>query len=388
MKIAVIVSRVPFPLEKGDKLRAYHQIKELSQRHEIYLFALNDGKLHHDARKELEPFCREMHIYTLPWWSRILHALLFFIQGKPLQCGYFYRNSVRREMERQFRRIGIDRIYCQLIRTAEYARRLPYRKTLDYQDVFSKGIDRMIPKTVWWKRGILRAEYRRVSRYEREIFNRFDHCTIITQVDRSLIRHPRSQEITVVPNGVDTSYYTARTQPKEYDLIFTGNMGYMPNIDAAEYIANEILPAIRAKYPDIRIALCGANPSPRVLALKSKHVTVTGWVDDMREYYAKSRIFIAPMHLGTGLQNKLLEAMSMRIPCITSPLAATPLHAEENRDLLVCNSTLGYADAIGNLMNDPECYDRIAGNGQAFVKANYNWEHTTRILESLLTESE
>ncbi|MBR4492132.1 MAG: glycosyltransferase, partial [Bacteroidales bacterium] len=132
--------------------------------------------------------------------------------------------------------------------------------------------------------------------------------------------------------------------------------------------------------------LCGANPSPRVLALENKQVTVTGWVDDMREYYAKSRIFIAPMRLGTGLQNKLLEAMSMGIPCITSPLAATPLNAQANQEILVCNSTLGYIDAIDNLLKDAEHYARIARNGQTFVQANYNWEHTSRILEELITE--
>ena len=287
-------------------------------------------------------------------------------------------------MERQCRSIGVDRVYCQLIRTAEYAKHLPYPKTLDYQDVFSKGIDRMIPKAQWWKRWILRAEYRRVSRYEHDVFSSFDHCTIITQVDRSLIKHPRSREIVVVPNGVDTDYYSHIPKSKRFDLIFTGNMGYPPNIDAAEYIVKELFPAIREKYPDIRIALCGANPSARVLALENKQITVTGWVDDMREYYAQSRIFIAPMRLGTGLQNKLLEAMAMRIPCITSPLAATPLKAEANRELLVCNSTLGYADAIDNLMKNPDYYRQIAENGCNFVQTNYNWEHTTRILEELI----
>ena len=171
-------------------------------------------------------------------------------------------------------------------------------------------------------------------------------------------------------------------------FIFTGNMGYIPNIDAAEYIVHEIYPFIRQKYPDIRIALCGATPSPRVLALENKQITVTGWVDDMRDFYARSRIFIAPMRLGTGLQNKLLEAMSMRIPCITSPLAATPLNAKANHDILVCNSTLGYVDAIDNLLKDAEHYEQIAGNGQTFVQANYNWERTSRILEELITESE
>ncbi|MBR6920000.1 MAG: hypothetical protein IKN37_06795, partial [Bacteroidales bacterium] len=114
MKIAILLSRVPFPLEKGDKLRAFHQIKVLSERHELYLFALNDSRLHPDARKELEPYCKEVHIYPLPWLGRVWHAIRFFLTGKPLQCGYFYRPSVQREVARQCRRIGVERVYCQL----------------------------------------------------------------------------------------------------------------------------------------------------------------------------------------------------------------------------------------------------------------------------------
>lgn len=387
MKIAVLLSRVPFPLEKGDKLRAYHQLRELSQRHEIFLFALNDGELHPEALKELNPFCKEIHIYDLPAPGRFWNAFRFFLKGKPLQCGYFYRPSVCRKIRQEIARCGAEHIYCQLIRTAEYVRNYPLPKTLDYQDVFSKGIDRMIPKSPWWKRGMLRAEYRRVRKYEHDIFDCFDHCTIITQVDRSLIQHPRNQEITVVPNGVDMEYYTATGSRKDFDLIFTGNMGYMPNVDAARYIVEELYPSLRVKHPDIRIALCGANPSPKVLNLESKHITVTGWVDDMREYYARARIFIAPMRLGTGLQNKLLEAMSMGIPCITSPLAATPLKAENNRQIIVCNSTLGYVDAIDNLLKDKNYYDQIAENGHRFVQENYNWTHTTRILENLISSN-
>ncbi len=388
MKIAVILSRIPYPLEKGDKLRAFHQIRELSKRHEIYLFALNDSRLDPEAEKILSPFCQRIHFFHLPFAARVWNAFFFMLKGKPIQCGYFYRSCIRKQIAELIHQYKIEHIYCQLIRTAEYARDLPYPKTLDYQDVFSKGVDRMIPKSPWWKRGILRKEYRLVSRYEHDIFSCFDHHTIITQVDRALIRHPRAEEIVVVPNGVDTSFYENRQKEKKFDLIFTGNMGYLPNIDAAECIAKEILPSLLERYPDIRIALCGANPSSKVLQLQNRHITVTGWVDDMRTYYSQAKIFIAPMRLGTGLQNKLLEAMSMRIPCITSPLAAAPLKAEKNKDLIVCNSTLGYIDAIDSLLTDTEYYRQIAENGNRLVRECYNWSHTTQILENLITQDQ
>ena len=386
MKIAVLLSRVPYPLEKGDKLRAFHQIRELSRHHEIHLYALNDSVLHPEAKKILSEFCASVQIYRLPVWLRYWNAFLFFVCGKPLQCGYFFRKKVKRQLQASIREKGIEHVYCQLIRTAAYAIDLSLPKTLDFQDVFSKGIDRMIPKSAWWKRGVLRAEYRRVVRFEHDMLPLFDHCTIITEVDRSLIRHPRAEEIVVVPNGVDFTYYQNNGREKKYDLIFTGNMAYLPNVDAAVFIAKEIVPALLDRYPELKVVICGANPSPKVLALRNEHVTVTGWVDDMRDYYAQARIFVAPMHLGTGLQNKLLEAMAMRVPCVTSPLAAKPLHVEGNGELLVCNSTLGYADAICHLLTDEEYYQEMTDRALAFVKSHYNWRQTTEILEQLITQ--
>lgn len=388
MKIAVLLSRVPYPLEKGDKLRAFHQIRELSASHEIFLYALNDGTLHPKAKEKLSGYCKAVNIYHLPTLIRFWNAFLFFLRFKPLQCGYFYNKKIKKEIQESIRKEEIDHIYCQLIRTASYAIGMPHRKTLDFQDVFSKGIDRMIPKSAWWKRGLLRAEYKRIVRFEHDMLPLFDNCTIITQVDKSLIQHPRAKEIVVVPNGVDLDYYQIRQKEKKIDLIFTGNMAYLPNIDAATYICKEIVPSLKKKYPNIKVAICGANPSPKVLALQSGNVTVTGWVDDMRDYYSQARIFIAPMHLGTGLQNKLLEAMAMQIPCITSPLAAMPLHAETNKELLVCNSTLGFVDAIDHLLTDSEYYHEIATNGFAFVKKNYNWTQTTEILNKLITKAQ
>jgi sugar transferase (PEP-CTERM/EpsH1 system associated) len=377
---------VPYPLEKGDKLRAFNQIKELSKKHDIFLCALNDHRLHPEAESILKAYCKEIYIFPISKWSIVFNVLLFFIKGKPLQCGYFYRRSIQRHINRLIDSIQPDHIYSQLIRTTEYVKHQKIKKTLDYQDAFSKGVKRMMAKAPFWKRIIFSIEYRRLLRYEKEIFNYFDNHTIITQVDRVFIPHPSANSISVVPNGVDLSLFSPIQKEKKYDLIFTGNFSYPPNIDAATFLVEEILPLLREKYPSILLAICGANPSVKVKLLQGKNVVVTGWVDDIRSYYAQSRIFIAPMRLGTGLQNKLLEAMAMKIPCITSPLASEPLNAQEKKDIIVCNSILGYIDAIDMLLSQTDFYNQIAENAYSFVKKNYNWEQTTSILDKLLTK--
>ena len=384
MKIVVILSRVPYPLEKGDKLRAFNQLKILSKQHDIYLFALNDTVLHKDAVNILSAFCKEVHIFNLPKSSVFWNAVRFFFSNKPLQCGYFYNPKAQIEIDKLIAEIKPDHIYAQLIRTAEYVKKQPIEKTLDYQDVFSKGMFRLMERSSFWKRWIFSFEYRRLLKYERDVFPYFNHKTIITGVDRDLICHQNRQEIVVVPNGVDFELFNPIESEKRYDLIFTGNMSYLPNIFAAEYIVNEILPQLIKKYPNIRIALCGATPSPRVKQLQSKNVIITDWVENIQEYYAWSRIFIAPMELGTGLQNKLLEAMAMKIPCITSPLASMPLQAVNQKNMIICSSISEYVHAIESLLSQLQLYESIANNGYEFVRENYNWEHTTQILNDLI----
>ena len=386
MKIIVVLPRFPYPLEKGDKLRAYHQLRTLSQSHELYMVALADEMPDEDSIAKIRPFCKEIHIVKLSFASKCWNIFRAFFTGIPFQCGYFYKKEAQKVMKELVNRVHPDRIYCQLIRTAEYAKCLPVKKILDYQDVLSKGMQRRWERGKWYEKPFFRCEYKRLTRYERHVFDFFDEKIIITEVDRELIPHSENEHIHVIANGVDFDKYACQSCPKEYDLIFAGNMGYAPNIEAAEYLCREVLPLLLEEKPDLKLAICGANPSVRVLNLRSRNVTVTGWVDDMSEWYAKSRIFIAPMHLGTGLQNKLLEAMSMKLPCITSPLAGRPLKGVENgKEIIVCSTTTGYAEAVLQLLENEESYQEIAENGFQFVKRNYNWETINQKLEEIIT---
>jgi glycosyltransferase involved in cell wall biosynthesis len=162
-------------------------------------------------------------------------------------------------------------------------------------------------------------------------------------------------------------------------------MGYPPNIDAARFIAEEIFPLVLKKFPKATLLLAGANPHAKVRELQSTNITVTGWLPDIRESYATSRIFIAPMRIGTGLQNKLLEAMAMELPCITSRLANQALGAKENKEILVGTTANDYANHIIRLLQDKNNAEILAENGHAFVKREFSWEGSTAGLEELFT---
>jgi sugar transferase (PEP-CTERM/EpsH1 system associated) len=389
MKLLVVLSRFPYPLEKGDKLRAYHQLKYLSENHDIYLIALNDKKLSEDDINAVKSFCKKIYVMNLCWWTKLCSLILFFFKGLPLQCGYFYHKKAHQKIHQLIKTIQPDHIYGQLVRVAEYIKKEPFQKTIDYQDVLSKGMDRRAQAAPWYLKPFFKMEYKWLAKYEADIFSYFDNHTIITGVDRDLIQHSDSCNIEIVANGVDFEKFKSTEVEKEFDLIFTGNMNYVPNVDAVLFLVNTIFPELKKKFPALTLAICGANPAAKVKALARKDILVTGWVRDMNEYYTKSRIFVAPMQLGTGLQNKLLEAMASGIPCVTSALAGKPLeNIKQAKDIMICNTLTGYIDAISVLLTNQVLYHEMAQNGQHFVKENYNWETTTKKLEKILQSTQ
>lgn len=387
MKLLIILPRFPYPTEKGDKLRAFNQIKVLSGYFEIILFALSHDRIREDYIDKLKPYCKTVDIFKLSFLTVIWNLLKALINGKPLQAGYYYSFRAQKALNNLIREEKPDHIYCQLLRTAAYAINSDIPKTLDYQDVFSKGIERRIPSANLFMKQLFKFELRRLRRYEHMVFDKFDNKTIISKPDRDYIPHEKRNEIHIIPNGVDQSHFKPYKLKKSTDLLFTGNMGYPPNVDCAEYLVNKVLPIIHKDYPDVTLTLAGATPHSRVKALASDKVKVTGWVDDMREYYASARIFLAPMQLGTGLQNKLLEAMAMKLPCITSDLCNSALMAKEEIEVLIGNTPQEVAKQAIRLLEDKIFADNLALKGYDFILEHYSWTGATEKLCTIINES-
>lgn len=242
-------------------------------------------------------------------------------------------------------------------------------------------------KASFYAKPVFNLEYKRLLKYENRIFDYFDHKTIISVPDRDLIPHSKKNEIHVIPNGVDHDFFSPRNIPKQTDVVFTGNMAYPPNVNAAEFLVNEIMPLVWKDRPETKVMIAGATPDKRVISLKSEKVTVTGWMDDIRDAYAGAKVFIAPMQIGTGLQNKLLEAMSMKIPSITTPLANDALEAVHESSILIGDNAASLAENILNLLNNQALYNKIAENGFAFVKKQYSWKEASDKLNHIIQDA-
>lgn len=387
MRLLVVLSRMPYPLEKGDKLRAYHLIKRLAKRHEIYLFCLSDQRIRPDDEEHLRSFCKHLQVINLPRWRILLRVVTAVFSRLPFQVSYFHHGHAQHAIDRVIGEFRPDHVLCQLIRTTEYVRhRHEIPKTLDYMDTLSKGMERRADNAPFHLRPFFKAETRRLIGYENLMLDLFDHHAIISAQDRDLLYHPERRQVEVIPNGVDMAYFIPQETVKRHDLLFTGNMNYAPNIDSVLFLVHHVMPLVHAKRPGTTLLIAGVDPDQRVrdLPARDPSVTVSGWVKDIRDSYASARIFVAPMQIGTGLQNKLLEAMAMRMPCVTSDLANNAVGAEPGASILIGHEPKDYADHILHLLDHPEERERLAANGQRFVRHTFDWDRSAERLDRLM----
>lgn len=383
MRLLILTSRFPYPLEKGDKLRIFHQIRCLAPHADIYLISLTEGPVAPEDFAAVAAYCKEIHLLPLPALTLPARLYRTWTRGLPLQIAYFFTPRLKKDIQRLVGRIRPDRVYCQLIRMAEYARDLPYPKTLDLMDAFSVGAERLRQHSSGPRRRLLAREARLLRRYEHEAAAWFDDCTIISDQDRELMDlSPRVRPV-VVPNGIDLDYFQPGSGPADTEVVFVGNMGYHPNVVAARYLVREVMPLVWATRPEVRVLLAGARPAAEVRQLASERVNVTGWLSDIRDAYGRGRVFAAPIFLGSGQQNKLLEAMAMQLPCITSTQVNNAIGATDGETILLADDAEAFARQISFLLRKPAVGEAMGRAARSFVGEHYTWPAAVRRLLAL-----
>jgi hypothetical protein len=253
MRLVVLTSRIPYPLEKGDKLRIFHQIKQLSKTHEICLICLNESAEKIDT-SVLQEMVSELHIVQLAKWKIPFRMLFALLHSLPFQVEYFLERKSKKQIEEIIQNFQPKHIYCQLIRTAEYVKDLfQFEKSIDYMDAFSAAAMRRAQTEKGLHKVFWKIENERVKKYERSIFDYFNNHSIISKQDRNLLAIPSNKNVSIVPNGVDTAYFKSSNQIKKIDLVFAGNMNYPPNIAAAIFLVEEVLPELISLFPNIKL---------------------------------------------------------------------------------------------------------------------------------------
>ncbi len=388
LHLLVITSRIPFPIEKGDKLRVFYQLKYLSKFHRISLVSLCENQSEIDkAKSVLSEYCESMSFYILPKWKRYINLPFGLLNNLPFSVQYFYHSGIAKKIKKHILNLNPDHIYCQLIRTAPYVRKLPFSKTIDYMDSFSLGAKRRANESPFFSKVLMKIEAGLLANYESEVFNDFNAHSIISDQDKMSLKILSKEKITVIPNGVDTSFfYPNESVEKKYDLLLCGNMGYYPNILAAKVLYS-LLDEIKIKYPDLKVLIAGARPHPSVRAMDGKKgITVSGWMDDIREAYWSSRINIAPIFTGSGLQNKMLEAMACGLPCLTTEVVADSIGGLDGKHYSVAADESELVVKLEELLSDAVLAKRLGGGGFDLVNSKFSWSSSVDDLNKIIKE--
>jgi polysaccharide biosynthesis protein PslH len=393
MRILFLSQRLPYPPNKGDKIRSFHMVRHLAARHEVHVACLIDDERDLPERAALEAQVASLSAVRIGGLPRKLLGLAAMLAGGSATASYFYSSGLQQQVDALMDAKPFDAVICFTAPMALYLFRSRHRRVeggvrrlMDFVDVDSRKWRDYAGRSSLPARLVYALEARRIEALERRIAREFDECLVVSPQEAALFPagapSPRPMQ-----NGVDFDYFRpdAGQQREGTDLVFTGVMDYLPNIDGVVWFATEILPRIREVFPQARFVIVGNRPAARVRDLAAMPgVVVTGFVPDVRGYLDRARVCVVPLRIARGIQNKTLEAMAMGRPVVSTPGALEGLLAEPGRDLLCADSAPAFADSVISLLRDPDTAESMGSRARECVVAHYDWNAVLAPLDAWL----
>ena len=402
MKILFLSHRIPYPPNKGDKIRSYHLLKFLSQKYKIYLATILDEKKDVQYHKSLEKYCEEIKFV---YFNKKINLFKNLFSRKPFSITSFYNTKLQDYVNQIVAEQNLDAIICFCSSMAEYVFRCnlikqnkihPLKLIMDYVDLDS---DKWLQYANYKKiplNMIYRIENKRLLEYEKKINKIFDYSIFVSDREEKVFKkyYPEARNIFVIQNGVNAEYFIPkdnsklRSFKKEIDpiLVFTGVMNYFANEDGVCWFSNKIYPMILNRFPNAQFYIVGNNPTNKIIKLrKIKGIIVTGYVSDIRKYYHMADICVIPLRIARGLQNKVLEAMACGNAVVATSNASDGIKCQNNKDIVIANDEENFAKEVIRLLENVEIRQKLGANAIENVKKNYNWreniEGFTQLLE-------
>ena len=391
MRILFLCHRLPYPPKRGGKIRPFNMIRHLSRRHEVTVATVARSAAEVAEGQDLRKYCHELHVGQIPTYAGWGRFGLYTATTYPATFGYFYSPALDRTVQTLLATRDFEAIFVHCSSMGPYvARHRGCRKMLDYGDADSeKWLEYARASRFPLSLGFA-LEGRKVRRYERWLAEGFDACSVNAPREREVLGQYVDKPIHVFPNGVDLDYFRPQREggpASPARVVFTGNMSYKPNVEAVGDFVSRILPRVWARRPETEFYIVGMDPSPAVRRLADgRRIVVTGRVDDVRPYFDAATVAVAPLRIARGLQNKVLEAMAMRVPVVASPAAFNGINAEAGRDVLVADDPESFSRGVVSLLDDPLLRDRHAAAARTCVERNHDWARILNGLERLVTE--
>lgn len=390
-EILFLAHRIPFPPDRGDKIRSWNILRSLGKLGRVDLACFADDErdaAHLDALRAAMPELGEAHV-EVRRTGKTKAAFDALRTGKPLSLTLFESTAMRRFVAAKI--AEVDAVYVFSSQMAQFAPAdVSARLVMDFVDMDSEKFAAYATEARGPMRLIYAREAKLLSAFEREVAARADASLFVSEAEAALFRSRTGlPHIHALANGIDSDAFdpgadfpalSAGERGQGPILLFTGQMDYRPNIDAVAWFARAVLPLV----PDARFVIAGRDPTPEVKVLASARVTVTGAVSDMRSWLAAADVVVAPLRIARGIQNKVLEAMAMARPVVASSAAFEGIEAQPTRHLIVADDAHAFAGAIRGLLGDPDRAAKLGADARAHVASAYRWDARLAPLAGLM----
>lgn len=389
MNILYLCHRFPYPPKRGGKIRPFNIIRHLSaQGHQVTVCSL--ARSHQEAQEAqgIAPHCASFEIGHVTEWLQVARMVVRLPVRTPSSMGFFYSSELAGHVRRLLGEKPWDLIFVHCSSVAQYVehvRNIP--KILDFGDMdsqkwFEYANYKPFPLSLGY-----RLEGAKMLAAEKRLARRFDLCTATTRAEwETLNAYGTSADTDWFPNGVDADFFHLVSEPYEADTIsFIGRMDYYPNQECMSRFCAQVWPLLRSQRPAMKLLIVGADPSPVMRKLgELPGVTVTGSVPDVRPFIRSSALMVAPLNIARGTQNKILEAMAMGVPVVTSSIAAGGVDAESEKHFLVADTPQDYARCILRILDDPAERERLAVAGRQRMLSHHAWPRSMQRLDGII----
>jgi polysaccharide biosynthesis protein PslH len=405
MKILFLAHRTPFPPNKGEKIRAYHILTQLAKRHSVSMAYWVDSPDDVEHVNVLRKVCRGAVVpICLNSSSAIFRALRSLFQGRSFSEGYFYSHRFQSSVDRLIRSEQVDLVYVFSSVMAQFVMGIHDIPTIvDFVDVDSDKWGQMARFKRFPLSSLYRLEQIRLNRYERTLSRWARWNLFVSQVEADLFRKlGGSGSVAVLPNGVDSelrrlpqreariSVVHGRNAPESrpvVKLLFVGTMNYYPNTDAVLYFVREVLPLIQKRYPRAVFDVVGRFPPHSIRKLDGVGgVRVLGEVADVRSYLVQADVSVAPMRIARGVQNKVLEAMSVGLPVVATSEAVKGIQLVKDEEVLIGDNPQEFASQVARILSDSTLYERVASKARSRVVESYSWKGIGAQLNEIIVD--
>lgn len=388
LKILIVSFRFPWPHTRGDTLTVYRMLEFLGRSHDVDLLC-GQKPATPDAERQIRALVRQLHYVPFGRWAAFGRVLRAVPSRHPLQAAWCCSSKLIEKAAELAGMSDYDVCIAYYLRVAEAIRQF---------DGTQRIVAFQLSLAVQWSRAaehqknpLLRALYRneaeRLAIYERELHQSFDRCLVISKHDLEKIGDWAPDRVHFNPHGVDLERFKPdpAVERAPGSILMTGRLAFGPNEDAACYFATEVFPLIVKEMPSARLTFVGEDPSRRLRALaENSSINVVANVPSMVEYLCRHQVGIAPLRIGAGLQNKVLEGLSCGLPMVVSSIANEGIGATDGTELLVADDTRDYADKVIRLLRDSDLRDDLGRAGRRFIEKSWSWDYHFHRLEDFL----